>query len=99
MPAPRLTHDDRERLVMADLDASFPDFTGRPVSWTKVPDGQDPPDFVGTGAQSTLGLELVEWLDGDQMSSAKAREAQKFFVHRLLTRDWENQYKPQHFRA
>jgi hypothetical protein len=99
MLAPRLTHEDREGRVLADLNASFPDFTGTPVAWTKIPDGQDPPDFIGTGAHATLGLELVEWLDGDQMSPAKAREAQKSYVHRVLAHDWENQYKPKHFRA
>ena len=99
MPAPRLSHADREREVLADLNVNFPDFTGTPVAWTKVLDGQDPPDFIGAGARSKLGLELVEWLDGDQMSPAKSREAKKLYVHRVLAHGWENQYKPKHFRG
>jgi hypothetical protein len=94
----RLTHDERERQVLTDLDASFPDFMGKRLTWRKIPDGQDPPDFIGTDAQSTLGLELVEWLDGDQMTPAIARESQRERVHRTLILDSENEFKPTNIR-
>ena len=77
MVAPRLTHDQREKLVLADLESSFPNFAGQALSWIKVPESQDPPDFISPGPRGAVGLELVEWLDGDQMGPAKARESQR----------------------
>lgn len=95
----RLSHEQREMTVLTVLEASFPNFTGSSVVWTQLPQGQDPPDFVGVDSRGSIGLELVEWLDGKQMSPAKARERQREQIHRLLTRDWETQRKPRHFRA
>lgn len=60
----RLTHDQREQLVLTDVNASFPDFTGLRLSWTKVADGQCPPGFVSGRENGPIGLELIEWLDG-----------------------------------
>lgn len=44
-------------------------------------------------------LELVEWLDGNQMGPAKGREWQREQIHRVLAHDWENRYMPRHFRG
>jgi hypothetical protein len=99
MAAPRLTHDDREKMVLTELETSFPNFAGRPVVWTKVPVGHDPPDFISHIPSGAVGLELVEWLDGSQMTSAKGRESQHYNAHRVLAHDWENRYQPQHFSA
>ena len=77
LAAAKLSHEQREQLVLTDLSASFPDFVGEPLSWTKVPDGQDPPDFLGVGQNKRIGLELIEWLDGGQMGPAKTREARR----------------------
>jgi hypothetical protein len=100
MPATsRLTHGEREQIVLADLEASFPHFAGELLSWNKVPDGQDPPDFLGVSQNGMLGLELTEWLDGEQMTSAKGRESQRDQVHRVLASNWQNEYKPKNFRG
>jgi hypothetical protein len=80
------THQRREQEVLNDLEASFPRFTGKALKWVKVPDGQDPPDFLGHGASAPIGLELREWLDGDQMSPAKNREARRNDIRQLLER-------------
>lgn len=97
--AAKPTHDQREQLVLTDLNASFPDFTGTPLSWTKVPDGQDPPDFLGVGPYVRTGLELIEWLDGGQMGPAKTREAKRLDVLRVLRANWKDEYAPQNFRG
>jgi hypothetical protein len=97
--AAKLSHDQREQLVLTDLNASFPDFVGEPLSWTKVPDGQDPPDFVGVGQNERIGLELIEWLDGGQMGSAKTREARRMDALRILRANWKAEYAPQNFRG
>lgn len=94
----RLTHEQRENLVLTDLEASFPHFTGRPRSWVALAQGQDPPDFISTD-HLVVGLELVEWLDGNQMGPAKARESQRDQIRRVLSLDWESHYRPQHFRG
>jgi hypothetical protein len=99
MGTPRISHAQRERGVLADLEASFPQFAGQTCSWDKVPDGQDPPDFISRDPSATIGLELREWLDGDQMGPAKARESQREQIHRVLSYDWERQYQPQNFRG
>ena len=99
MAAPRLTHDQREQSVLADLEASFPNFTGEKLTWEKVPDGRDPPDFIASLPKRRVGLELIEWLDGGQMGPAKGRESQREQIHRILASDWENEYKPKHFRG
>jgi len=96
---PRLTHLQREQAVVNDLEAHFPKFAGQHVSWNPVPEGTDPPDFIGAGTSARVGLELVEWLDGNQMSQAKRREAIRDQILSLLRRDWESQYRPQNFRG
>jgi hypothetical protein len=99
MATPRLTHFQREQAVLNDLQAHFPRFTGLPLSWTNIPEGMDPPDFVGNGSGARVGLELVEWLDGNQMTEAKKREAVRNQIVRLLDQNWENEYRPHNFRA
>jgi hypothetical protein len=99
MPTPRLTHFQREQAVLNDLETHFPEFACQPSSWAPIPEGSDPPDFIGTGRAVRIGLELVEWLDGDQMSQAKRRESIRDQIVRLLARDWEREYRPQNFRA
>ena len=99
MATSRLTHIQREQIVLTNLEASFPHFAGQALSWAKVPDGHDPPDFLSRGPSGPIGLELVEWLDGDQMGPAKSRESQREQIHRVLTHDWEKEYQPQNFRG
>ncbi len=99
MATSHVTHDQREQIILTDLEASFPHFTGQSLSWTKVPDGQDPPDFLSCGRSGPIGLELIEWLDGGQMGPAKGREAQRNQILRILRDNWENEYKPQNFRG
>jgi hypothetical protein len=41
MAIPRITHGQRERVVLADLEANFPNFTGHARLWTEVSEGQD----------------------------------------------------------
>jgi hypothetical protein len=94
---PRLTHDQRERIVLTDLETHFPNFSGQPLSWTKVPDRQDPPDFLSRSPDGPIGLELVEWLDGSQMGPAKKRESQREQMRRILTPGWKKEYQPKHF--
>jgi hypothetical protein len=95
----RVTHEQREQRVLDDLTANFPTFAGQALAWSKVPDGQDPPDFLGTGQKGPVGLELVEWLDGDQMGPAKGREDRRKEVLRILRRNWEAEYRPRNFRG
>jgi hypothetical protein len=99
MATSRLTHDQREQSVLADLEANFPRFTGETLTWEKVPDGQDPPDFIASQPKRKIGLELREWLDGDQMGPAKTRESQREQMHRILASDWASEYKPKNFRG
>jgi hypothetical protein len=93
----RMTHDQREQTVLEDLEASFPCFAGRPLSWAKVPDGQDPPDFVCHDPAGIVGLELIEWLAGDQMGPAKGRESQRDRIRHVLGDNWEKEYRPNNF--
>jgi hypothetical protein len=95
----RLTHVEREQMVLADLETHFPHFAGQALSWTTVPEGQDPPDFISTSQNGLIGLEFVEWLDGDQMGPAKTRESQQEQVRRILTHEWEKEYQPRNFRG
>jgi hypothetical protein len=93
----RLTHDQREGEILTDLEQHFPRFAGYGSSWAKVPEGQDPPDFVGAGPQGPVGLELVEWLDGDQMGPAKVREAERKNILRVVSENWQAEAQPQNF--
>ena len=99
MATPRLTHLQREQAVLNDLETHFPEFSGQPLSWAPIPEGMDPPDFIGTGRAARIGLELIEWLDGDQMTQAKRRESVRDQILGLLRRDWETEYRPQNFRG
>jgi hypothetical protein len=99
MATPRLTHVQREECVLTDLETHFPQFAGQKLLWTSVPEGKDPPDFISHGNSGPIGLELVEWLDGDQMTAAKRRESLRNQIVRLLGTNWENEYRPQNFRG
>jgi hypothetical protein len=79
---------------MIDLEATFPNFAGLVRSWTEVPSGQDPPDLISRDPSPPIGLELVEWLDGDQMGPAKARESQRDQMRRILAGDWRRNISP-----
>jgi len=89
----RLTHEDREHLVLSDLQKHFPNF-GDGLFWEKVPDGQDPPDF----RNGQIGLELVEWLNGDQMRAAKTRESLRDHLYQILAKDCDEYYRTRNFR-
>ena len=89
-----LDHSEREQLVMTELLAHFPDFADA-LSWDKIPDGRDPPDFHS----GRIGLELVEWLDGEQMSTAKRRESQRDQIQRIFRLNWQEEYNPRCFRG
>jgi hypothetical protein len=93
----RLTHDQRELEILTDLESHFHEFAGYPLSWSKVPDGQDPPDFVACAPQGAIGLELIEWLDGKQMGLAKGRESQREGIRRVLSENWKTGYQPKNF--
>lgn len=97
MSASKRTHTQREQDVLHDLEKSFPDFAGKAIAWTKVPDGDDPPDFISNGQNGRIGLELVEWLDGNQMGPAKGREKQRNQISGLLTAGSKNEYRRQNF--
>jgi hypothetical protein len=96
-PGARQSHDEREKLILDDLQEHFPDFAGPSPLWTKPP--RDPPDFVSSCPQGPIGLELVEWLDGDQMAAAKGRESQRDQVHRVLASKCQDEYQPKNFRG
>jgi hypothetical protein len=91
--ATRTTHEEREAAVMADLQTSFPNFADGSL-WTKVPDGEDPPDFLADTSLGRVGLELVEWLDGAQMGPAQRRRGDGKKFLNLLTEGWETKYQP-----
>lgn len=78
------THDDRERTVISELERFFPNFSGTASIWDKVSDGHDPPDFISRGPMGPIGLELVEWLDGNQMREAKARESLRNRLRKII---------------
>src|SRR5271170_6145140 len=96
MATTRLSHDQREQEVLTDLQRHFPAFADA-VSWSRVPDGQDPPDFIGHTPDGPLGLELIEWLDGRQTGPAKSRESQRDNIRRVVHENWQAQYQPQNF--
>jgi len=93
------SHQEREREVLENLETAFPDFTGVPRAWVSVAQGADPPDFVSRGPAPTVGLELTEWLDGEQMEMAKAKEVRRAQIQTILTKDWQNSWQPQNIRA
>jgi len=91
----RFSHSQREQEVLSDLEAHFPDFAGRSLSWSKVADGQDPPDFIGRSPHGLIGLELIEWLDGGQMGPAMRREWKRSVIRHVLGEEWQAHYQPQ----
>ena len=98
MTSSRFTHNQREQTVLTDLETCFPDFSGELLSWEKVPDGQDPPDFISRVENGPIGLELIEWLDGEQMRPAKGREFQRNHIRLVLGENWHTEYQPQNFK-
>jgi len=93
----RPTHDERERAVVIDcVESQFPNFAGNTSPWNKIPDGQDPPDFISENPRARIGLELREWLDGDQMGNAKMWESIAIRFNEVLSEGWEQQFQPQH---
>lgn len=97
MATARLTHYQREEEVLRDVEEHFPFFAGPAISWGKLADGEDPPDFIGRSRDRLIGLELIEWLDGKQMGPAKGRESQREDIRRVIAEDWQQRYQPQHF--
>jgi hypothetical protein len=89
------THAGREVAVIEDLERSFPDFTGRSLSWIHNPD--DPPDFLAAGPNGAVGLELREWLDGEQMNAAQAHYRQREHLAEIFSAGWEHEYQPKNF--
>jgi len=89
------THFERELAVIEDLERSFPDFTGRSLSWVHNLD--DPPDFIAAGPNGAVGLELREWLDGEQMNSAQAHDRQREHLADIFGAGWEQEYQPTNF--
>jgi hypothetical protein len=87
------THEQREAMVITDLQASFPEFAGGYL-WAKVPDGDDPPDFIAGISSGRVGLELVNWLDGAQMSVSKRAEASGGRLLNWVAEGWETAYQP-----
>src|SRR5215831_10961271 len=85
-------HFQREHAIIEDLERSFPDFAGYPLAWVHNPD--DPPDFIAAGPNGAVGLELREWLDGDQMNKAQARDRQREHLLKILRPGWEQEYQP-----
>jgi hypothetical protein len=99
MATPRITHDQRERIVFTEVENHFPNFAGQRGPWIKVPDGYDPPDFTSSDSRGVIGLELVEWLDGSQMGPAQSRESQREQIRRILAPGWEQEHQPTNFRG
>jgi hypothetical protein len=83
-------------MVMQELQASFPGFAGVPT-WTAVAD--DPPDLVGVSQDGQVGLELVEWLDGEQMGSAQARKTYREKLWELIAGGWNTAYQPSYLSS
>src|ERR1700722_17231457 len=88
-------HLDREQPILNDVEVSFPDFTGQSLAW--VHNTQDPPDFIAQGGTGPIGLELREWLDGQQMSEANGRERQRARLTDIIGTGWEQEYQPKNF--
>ena len=86
------THYNRELSTLNDLEISFPEFTGKVLSW--VHNADDPPDFIAQGLSGPIGLELREWLDGQEMSAAQHREDQRKHMMKILGDRWEQEYRP-----
>ena len=89
------SHFARERTVLNDLEGSFPDFTTKGLSWVHLQNPDDPPDFLAQGPGGAYGLELREWLDGDQMTEAQGRDKERRrLIDDVLGTGWEKEYQP-----
>jgi hypothetical protein len=86
------SHFAREQAILQDLVGSFPDFTGRSLSWLHNPN--DPPDFIAESPSGTVGLELREWLDGSQVSAAQGRDRQRQHLMDVIGSGWEQEHLP-----
>ena len=94
MAALTSTHLDREQYVLNDLEVSFPDFTGKALSWVHLDSPNDPPDFITQNSAGAFGLEFREWLDGQQMSAAQRRESQRAHLFAVIGSGWKSEYQP-----
>jgi hypothetical protein len=87
----------REEIILEDLNQHFPEVFHPLTPWKLLSRGEDPPDAIGISVGGKhVGLELTEWLHGDQMTRAKGREAMRKDLARIL--DWKNHPKPQNFQ-
>jgi hypothetical protein len=86
------SHFIREQSVLTDLEASFPNFTGKALSW--VHNSDDPPDFIAKTPAGVFGLEFREWLDEQQMNDAQGRDRQRKHLMTVIAKDWEREYQP-----
>jgi hypothetical protein len=50
------SHFSREQPILNDLELSFPDFTGKSLSWVHVDSPHDPPDFIAHSSSGAFGL-------------------------------------------
>jgi hypothetical protein len=96
MARKKISQHDREKIVIEGLESSFPHFAGDLI-WSPTPAGQDPPDLIGTGSQTRLGLELTKWLDGPQMSVAQAHLTKREQMLTALLHDPAKDYRPTFF--
>jgi hypothetical protein len=82
-----------EELAWTGFLLEEPTFAGEPLSrWAP---GPDPPDVLAiTTSKKTLGIELTQWVEHDQLSTGKARE---FFENSYLkvVRS-EDEFRPEH---
>ena len=80
MASPRITHGLRERVVLTDLEASFPNFRGHTLLWTEVPEGQDPPDFISRAVAPSLPLSSGSPRHAAVLRQAAARQQQALHI-------------------
>jgi hypothetical protein len=96
MARKKVSQQAHEKIVIEGLEASFPHFAGD-LTWSPAPAGQDPPDLIGMGPQTRLGLELTKWLDGPQMSVAQAHLTKRERMLTVLLHDPAKDYRPTSF--
>lgn len=85
-------HFKREQPVLNDLELSFPNFTGKALSW--VHNSDDPPDFLAHSPAGTFGLEFREWLNGQQMGVAQRHDDRREHLMEVIGTGCENEYQP-----
>jgi hypothetical protein len=59
--------------------------------------GPGPTRFRWTRSEGPVGLELIEWLDGEQMGPAKTREAKRENIRRVVRENWQADVHPKNF--